>query len=293
MSNSKYSLSILYTAVLLLSLNGLFSKLIPLDAVTLIQVRSVMAAIALLVFALLGKRAFRLRSVKEYAGVYAVGVILGLHWISFYHSMQISTIAIGMLSLFTYPVITVFLEPFFSKKRIQRSDVAAAIFVFAGIAIMVGDDLNKINSAAMQGVIWGVLSALLFSMRNLLQKYNYANVLSDSLIFHQVIAIAFMLIVFIDVGSLVALKANDWILIVLLGVISTAAAHSLLSFSLKHLPAKTIAMISCLQPLLAAGFAWLVLDEVPTMGIVTGGLIIVSVAFYESVYHLSTRVKKV
>ncbi len=292
MTDSKHGLSILYVAVFLLSLNGLFSKLIPLDAVTVTQLRSVMAVLALLLFAVMRKRAIRLNSLREYIGVYLVGIVLGLHWVSFYHAMQISTVAIGMLSLFTYPVITVFLEPLFNKKVIKLVDIVAAFIVFAGIAIMVGEDLNQFDSAAMQGVFWGVISAFLFSLRNLLQKYNHASVPSDSLILHQVIAIAFMLVLLIDVDALISLQTNDWLLLVLLGAISTAMAHSLLSFSLKHLPAKSIAMISCLQPLAAAGFAWFILDEVPTVGIIVGGLIIVSVAFYESVTHVGLRNKK-
>jgi drug/metabolite transporter (DMT)-like permease len=262
MQDSKNGLSVLYIAVFLLSLNGLFSKLIPLDAVSVTQLRSVMAAIALLCFALLRKRACGLNGLKEVGGVYLVGVILGLHWMSFFHSMQVSSVAIGMLSLFTYPVITVFLEPLFTKNRVQIFDVLAAILVFVGIVVMVGEDISQLDSVAMQGVFWGVISAFLFSLRNLLQKYNHASVPSDSLILHQVIAIALMLVLFVDVDAVISFEINDWLLLILLGAISTAAAHSLLSYSLKHLPAKSIAMISCLQPLAAAGFAWLILDEV-------------------------------
>lgn len=289
MTNSKHGLSILYVAVFLLSLNGLFSKLIPLDAVSVTQLRSVLAALTLLGFALLRKRGLRLKNAKEYSGVYFVGIILGLHWVCFYHAMQVSTVAIGMLSLFTYPVITVFLEPLFNKKALKLADVFAAVAVFTGIAIMVGDDFNQFDSAAMQGVFWGVISAVLFSIRNLLQKYNHPNVTSDSLILHQVIAIACMLILFVDVDALQSLERNDWLLLLLLGAISTAMAHSLLAFSLKHIPAKSIAMISCLQPLVAAGFAWLIIDEEPSIGIIVGGLIIVSVALYESVTHASKK----
>jgi len=289
MTDSKHGLSILYVAVFLLSLNGLFSKLIPLDAVSVTQLRSVMAAVALLVFAYVRKRDFRLDGFKEYSGVYLVGVILGLHWICFYHAMQVSTVAIGMLSLFTYPVITVMLEPFFSKSKIQLSDIIAAFIVFTGIIIMLGDDLNQFDSSSMQGVFWGVLSAFLFSIRNLLQKYNHSGVSSDGLILHQVIAISFMLLIFVDLNAVAEFKLNDWLLLVVLGAISTAAAHSLLSYSLKHLAAKSIAMISCLQPLFAAFFAWIILDEEPTTGIMIGGLVIVSVAFYESVHGVAKR----
>ncbi len=286
MPHSKQGLSVLYIAVILLSLNGLFSKLIPLDAVSVTQLRSVIAAFSLLLFLLFRKRAYRIKSLREYIALYFIGVILGLHWVSFFHSMQVSTVAIGMLSLFTYPVITVLLEPLFTKQRIKTADIFAGIFVLLAVLIMVEDDLNRFDSNAMHGVFWGVVSAFLFSVRNLLQKHNHSSVPSDALIFHQTIAIAIMLLVFIDTSAVASLAINDWVLLVLLGAISTATAHSLLSYALKHLPARSIAMISCLQPLFAAGFAWMLLDEVPTAGIVIGGLIIISVAFYESIKKL-------
>lgn len=292
MTDSKNGLSILYVAVFLLALNGLFSKVIPLDAVSVTQLRSVMAAVSLFIFTLLRNRAYKLDNLKQMIGVYLIGVILGLHWVSFYHSMQVSTVAIGMLSLFTYPVITVVLEPFFNKQRIQIADIFAAILVLVGILVMVKDDLHQFDSSAVQGVVWGVISAFLFSIRNLLQKFYYPDVSSDRLIMHQVIAVAFMLFIFVDAPRVSQLEVNDWLLLILLGSISTAAAHSLLSYSLKHLAAKSVAMISCLQPLFATLFAWLLLDEVPTQAIVLGGLIIISVALYESINKAAIRKRK-
>ncbi|VAW66902.1 hypothetical protein MNBD_GAMMA09-3121 [hydrothermal vent metagenome] len=288
--DSKNSLGILYMAVFLLALNGLFSKLIPLDAVTITQLRSVLAAVSLTVFALLLKREPRLETARQYSGVYFTGVILGLHWITFFHSMQVSTVAIGMLSLFTYPVITVVLEAFFNKKRVSFVDVIAAVLVLLGVLIMVKEDLHQLDSDAVQGVFWGVISALLFSVRNLLQKYCFPSVPSDRLILHQVIVVAVLLFVFIDFSSVARLQVNDWFMLILLGAISTAAAHSLLSFSLKHISAKSTAMISCLQPLFAAVFAWLFLSETPTQSVVLGGLIIISVALYESLKKAGVKI---
>ena len=283
MTDTKNGLSILYVAVFLLALNGLFSKVIPLDAVSVTQLRSVLAAITLFLFALLRKREFRLSSARQYLGVYSIGIIMGLHWITFFHSMQVSTVAIGMLSLFTYPIITVLLEPFFNKIRVKTSDIVAGVVVLIGVLMMVKDDLHQFDSSVMQGVFWGVISAFLFSIRNLLQKYHHPAVSSDGLILHQVIAIALMLLVFVDYSEVASLESGDWLMLVLLGAVSTATAHSLLSYSLKHLPAKSVAMISCLQPLFATLFAWLLLNETPTQSIVLGGLIIVSVALYESI----------
>lgn len=289
MTESRHSLSILYLAVFLLALNGLFAKLIPLDATSITQLRSVLAGCTLLLLALLNRRRFLLDSPREYIGVYLIGAVLGLHWVSFFHSMQVSTVAIGMLSLFSYPVITVLIEPLFTRQKLQIADVLAGIVVLIGVFVMVRDDLQAFDNAAVQGVFWGVISAFLFAMRNLLQKYYYPAVSSDRLMLHQVIAISFMLLLFVDYPAVGDLSSGDWLTLLLLGTVSTAMGHTLLSYSLKSLPAKSIAMISCLQPIFATLFAWLLLQETPAISVLTGGAIIVSVALYESVKRSSRK----
>ena len=282
MSDSRQGLSVLYVAVLLLALNGLFSKLIPLDATSITQLRSVLAAITLLAFAILRKRQFLLDNKQQYIGIYAIGALLGLHWVCFFHSMQVSTVAVGMLSLFTYPMITVLLEPFYTKQKLLVSDIFAALVVLLGVFIMLGDKIAVFDSDIAQGVFWGVISAFLFALRNLMQKYYFSNVSSDRLMMHQVLAVAIMLLVFVDYPSTLSLTVNDWLTLLLLGVISTATAHTLLSYSLKYLAAKSVAMISCLQPFIATLVAWLILNEEPADTVLLGGCIIVSVALYES-----------
>jgi len=289
MTDTKNSMLILYAAVFLLALNGLFSKLIPLDAVSITQLRSIIAALTLLIFVAFRKRQYKLDSLKQYASVYAIGVILGMHWISFFHAMQVSTVAIGMLSLFTYPMITVLLEPFYNKQKIQLSDIVAALIVLLGVFMMLKDDLQSFDNVAVQGVFWGVVSAFLFALRNILQKYHHPQVNAERLMLHQLIAIALMLILFLDYTEVSLLNVTDWWVIVLLGVISTATAHTLLSYSLKHFDAKTVAMISCLQPFLASLFAWWILNEESSLAVLTGGAIVVSVAFYESLKKTVTQ----
>jgi len=291
MTDSKHGVTILYAAVFLLALNGLFSKIIPLDATSITQLRCALAAITLLLFALLGKRKYRLDNMRQYLGIYAIGAVLGLHWVAFFHSMQVSTVAIGMLSLFTYPMITVLLEPFYSKQKLLLPDIVAALVVLSGVFMMLKDEMHSFDSDIVQGVFWGVISAFLFALRNLLQKYYYPEVSADRLMMHQVIAIAIMLVLFVDYPAVNNLNSNDWLTLVLLGVISTATGHTLLSYSLKHLPAKSVAMISCLQPLLATLFAWLLLSEEPTRSVLIGGVIIISVALYESLQKAGGRRK--
>lgn len=284
-SSANIGLFALYGSIFLLALNGLFSKVIPLDATTVSQSRSVVACLVLVFIILLSKRSLRLASFKQVLGVYGLGVLLGLHWITYFHAMQISSVAIGMLSLYSYPVMIVVLEPVFKKHLPRLWDVVAALVVFGGVLLMVVDDLvsGNLSGHAFQGALFGVLSALVFSIRNTAQKYLFKNVDSLSLMAHQVCAIALMLIPFMDVSALISMNTQGWMLLILLGSISTAIAHTLLSVALKKLDAKSVALIGCLMPVVGSMLAWLILGEIPPLMVFVGGAVVLSVAFVETV----------
>lgn len=101
--------------------------------------------------------------------------------------------------------------------------------------------------------------------------------------FHQVVAVGLMLLVFVDYPEVWILSAADYLKLILLGIFSTAIAHTLLVFSLKQLPAKSVALISCLQPVIAVLLAWYVITEIPELSVIIGGGLVLSVAAYESI----------
>ncbi|EGG93297.1 Permeases of the drug/metabolite transporter (DMT) superfamily [gamma proteobacterium IMCC1989] len=280
----------LYTSIFLLGLNGLFSNGLPIDATTLTHIRSVFAGITLVLFIIFTQGTIKLPNVKSVFIVYGIGILLGLHWVTFFYAMQSASVAIGMLSLYTYPIITILIEPFFTRKKIQLLDIALAVLVLAGLCIIVSDHLDSVfsnndNTQSFNiiiGVVSGILSAAFFAFRNTLQKYCCSHVKSDTLMLHQMILITIMLFLFIDTPALSQLNNTQWFYVVILGVLTTAIAHTLLVKSYKLFAAKTVAMVSCLQPVLGSFFAWLILNESVSVYTAIGGSIILGVAIYES-----------
>ena len=282
MTSHRLGLSVLYLAIVLLALTGLYAKIIPLDAISIIQLRAIVATFGLSLFSLFRNRSFRLNKKRTYIGVYALGVLLGVHWVTFFHAMQVSSVAVGMLSMFSFPMITIFLEPLFTGQRWKGGDIFAGALTLAGLAVMVFQGETLAGGSISQGVLWGVMSAGLFSLRNLFQKYYFPQVSSDSLMFHQVVAVGIMLALLVDYPRVLSMAWIDFLKIVLLGIFSTAAAHTLLVYSLKQLPAKSVALISCLQPVIATFLAWFFVQETPASAVMLGGGIVLAVAAYES-----------
>jgi drug/metabolite transporter (DMT)-like permease len=73
-------------------------------------------------------------------------------------------------------------------------------------------------------------------------------------------------------------KAEDILLLIILGVICTAASHSLFIKGMRFIKAQTASIISSLEPVYGIILALLFLGEIPETRTILGGLIILGTA---------------
>ena len=110
----------LHLAVFLFGISGLFGKLIAAGPGTIVAGRTAFAAIAIYAGFRFFSRKITAGSKKTLAVMAASGFVLALHWVSFFHSIQISTVAIGLIGFATFPVFVTFAEPFLSGQSTRR-----------------------------------------------------------------------------------------------------------------------------------------------------------------------------
>ena len=279
MQSQQQSLLYLHIAVLLFGGTALFAKLIGLNALDITVYRAAIAGIAIFILLNLQKKPIKLNKPKDYFIAILLGVAVGIHWVTYFAGMQMAGITIGMLAFFSYPVITVFLEPLFHKSKPKLKDILSAAVVILGIYLLVptaslGDDVTL-------GVVTGVISALFFSIRNITHKRFFSQYGGPQTMFYQTLVASLILCAFIDV-PVYEVSNHDLLLILIAGVIFTATPHSLFAASLKHLSAATAGLISCLQPLYGTILAIIILHERPSVMTLIGGALIVSAACFET-----------
>ncbi|WP_095506323.1 DMT family transporter [Paraferrimonas sedimenticola] len=286
LSNSP--LTQLHTAVLLFGGTALFSKLVPLPALDITFWRCAMAAIAIALIIRLSGQKLRLQATKDYGWAFVLGTLVCLHWVTYFASMQMSTVAIGVIAFFSYPVMVVLMEPYFTGNKLAPVDLLAAILVFSGIALMMPD--FDLSNEITQGVLLGVLSAALFSVRNLLYKRHFSQYSGQQAMMYQSLVAVLILAPFVGEQHL-EMAFDDWGLLAMLALLFTALPHSMFNAALSQLPAKTVGLINCLQPLYATALALIVLAEVPSVTTLLGGALVVSTAMYETQKTRKTRRK--
>ena len=283
MTDQQQSLLFLHTSVLLFGGTALFSKLIGLSALDITVYRTGVAAIVLFILLTLQKKQITLASAKDYSIAILLGVVVGIHWVTYFAGMQMAGVTVGVIAFFTYPVITVFLEPLLSRSKISRKpkvkDIIVAFIVLIGIFLLI-PEINLGNQATL-GIATGILSAFFFSLRNILHKNYFSHYSGPHTMLYQTLVAFLMLGLFIEVPPM-EVTNHDWLLIVLVGVVFTAMPHALFASSLRHLSATTAGLISCLQPLYGGVLAFLLLNERVNLQTVIGGFLVISAALFET-----------
>lgn len=270
----------IHSAVFLFGLAGLFGKLINLPSTIIVLGRVLFASIFLIAILLYFKQSIKLNRKKDYLYLAALGILLALHWATFFQSIQVSTVAIGLLSFSTFPVFSTFLEPYFFKEKLRTQNVVVALITLAGIYLVV-PELSFGNNIT-QGVLWGISSGFTFAILSILNR-KYVKQYSPLVIaFYQDAIATIVLLPFLFLIP-ISFHTNDILLLVLLGVVFTALAHTLFIKGLTKVKAQTASIIACLEPVYGIVFALIILNEVPDIRVIAGGVIILGCTLYASI----------
>lgn len=114
-------------AILLISTSGVLGRFISMPPPVTIWLRCLMAAIILGAFCWYKKIDLKIAHKKDWLTIIISGLFFGAHWITYFYALHLTNVAIGMLSLFTYPVITALLEPLFFKTSLNKKHVVFGI----------------------------------------------------------------------------------------------------------------------------------------------------------------------
>lgn len=269
---------------------ALFAKLIDLPVSAIIFGRSAVAALAILVFMLSARQSLRVAKRRDLVALTGLGVVLAVHWLAYFQSIQVSTVAVGVIALHTYPIMTVLVEPLVDRSRIHVVDIGLAFVVLAGIIVLVPE--FSLESETTRGVLWGVGSAVLFTARNLTVRRYVQRYSGATIMFYQTAVSAAVILPVLLIAGTLGQTAREWPLLLLLGTVFTALAQSLYASSLRNLSAKSVSIIATLIPLYSTIMAFLVLDEVPTVRTIAGGLLVIVAVMVETVRASSRKPRR-
>ena len=264
-------------AVLLFGLAGLFAKWINLPSIYITFGRVFFSSLALGLYMLIRRHNIRIADRKDFGLLAFAGAILALHWWSFLESIQLSTVAIGTITFSSFPLFVTFLEPLVFHQRLERRNVIMAMIVLIGVIITIPE--FSLENSMFIGILVGMLSALAYAVLTVMNK-SFAEKYSGTVTAFYEQAVAALVLLPFALHTKIQPTPADIGLLLFLGIITTATAHTLFINSLKVLPAQLAGVCSSMETVYGILFALLLLGEVPSVREIIGAIIILCVVVF-------------
>lgn len=261
-------------AVLFFGLAGVLGKLTGLPSPLIVLGRVAFATPALFVILRRRGQTLRTRRFRHTALLVAQGGLLALHWTAFFQAINVSTVAIGLLSFSSFPLFTAVLEPALLRQRANRAQILGALCVLPGVYLLAPG--FTLSSAATRGVLWGLLAGATFALLSVSNRWLARSYPSAVISWYQDATAALVLcpvLLFAHPERLFAFR--QLALLLVLGVVCTAVAHTLFIEGMRHVTAQLASLIATLEPVWGILFGFALLGEVPVARTLLGGAIII------------------
>ena len=267
-------------AMVFMSTSGVLGRYISLPPPLTIWGRCLVACLLLYIYCKYKGITIKMNLAHDGGALGIAAVLLVGHWITYFYALHLSNVAIGMLSLFTYPVFTSFLEPLLLRTKFDYSHIGLGILAFLGIYLLAPE--FSLENNYFLGILFGLLSSLLYALRNILLKKKVGRYHGSVLMFYQLFFGALILLplpFMLDTSA----ASQHWPAIIALALITTAIGHTMFIMGLKHFSVTTTSIISSIQPIYGIVLGIIFLNEIPEWNTVLGGSIILATVVIESV----------
>jgi len=276
----------LHVIIFMWGFTGILGKLIHLNDLVIVWYRVIVAASALACYFIWTKKSFFFP--KQHAWkVILVGCIVAGHWMTFYHSIQLSTASLGILCLSTTTLHVTWIEPIVMKRKFSWVEFLFGILVILGI-YFVSHDFNHTEKTALYFGLFSAFLAACFSVFNgrIAQDMESAHIT----LYELITGIIFVGIVLMANGmmqaSYLAFSFSDALWLLFLGVVCTSFAFLMTIEIVKKLGAFTVSLSINLEPVYTIILAIFILKEHKLLNInfYLGSIVIILVVIANGLY---------
>lgn len=287
---------LLHLIIFMWGFTGILGVLISIDAEPIVWYRLVIASVSLGIFMLFMKRSFAVSSKKRLFSILLVGIIVGLHWLTFYQSIKLSTASLGIICLSTTTIHVTWLEPIILKKKFNVFEFLLGVCVVPGI-YLVADDFSGNDYLALAIGLTSALFAALFAVFN--AKFVEDDKPSVITFYEMISAMVVLTALLIFQGrmnaSLFQISLSDFLWLLFLGIFCTSLAFLVVVQIVKTLGSFTVSLSINLEPVYTILLAIFILHENDSLGssFYLGAGIILSVVLVNAILKAPQVKKKI
>jgi len=213
-------------------------------------------------------------------GLVAVaGFFLALHFASWVTSLEYTSVLISGVLVTTTPIWVALLEVFVLRARISRRVIVGLLVAFTG-GVMIGlsgdvaDDV--VAGDSLIGAALSVIGAVTVAVYLIIGRKLRASIALTPYVWlvYGFAALVLSIGVLLSGTQIVGHSPNGYFWIVVLALVPQLVGHSSLNYALAYLPATLVSVATQLEPVLSTAVALVIFSEIPGVGQVIGGVVI-------------------
>jgi drug/metabolite transporter (DMT)-like permease len=282
----------IHLCVALWGFTAILGKLITLDSLPLVLWRMGVVALVLLILPSIWRRLrqMSLRLLAAYAGI---GVLVALHWLTFYGAIKLANASVAVTCIATVPVFLAIAEPVLAGRRFQPKELLLGLLALPGIMLVVGGTPDSMNAGIAMGIVSAMFVALFAGLnKRLVLRADPLTVTAIEMAAGALVLllVAVLLTQFDNLPNIAGIMENreeifalpqgrDILWLAILAFACTLLPFALSLIALRHLSAYASALAVNLEPVYAIVLAAVLLNEQQELspGFYLGAILIIAV----------------
>jgi len=212
---------------------------------------------------------------KDIIELVVIGLILGSHFGFWISSVKATSVAASVLLGTCHIVYVSIIGWLVFGESLNKKGILGTLLALSGIIILFGGDLLQ-DPGNFQGNLLAFVSGILAGLYYLggrkhrkkisLPTYAFIVYLSS--------AVAMWIVVLIQGLEYQNISNSEFQLFFLMALVPTLLGHTMQNWALAFLPAYVISITLLVEPIGSGILAWLIFDEIPSLGVLVGGIIV-------------------
>ncbi|MCB8818243.1 DMT family transporter [Desulfosporosinus shakirovi] len=253
---------------------GVFTRSIPLSALSLAFLRALIALPVLFVVMKMKKGdQVKWTLLKPYL---ISGVLLGFGWLTLFYGFKHTSISSAVMIYNMCPVYVMIAAPLLLKETISKIQIAVIFISFLGLCLIIGH--NLLEGHGYLGLALSAVSGMLYAAIVLINRSIKVRVDNQTATFVQIFAAMIVLLPFVLIDGtilrVVDLDARAVTYTILLGILHTSVAYTMFFSLYTHMKSVEIVSYSYLEPLFGIIFSVIFVGETLTLPQIMGGILI-------------------
>lgn len=284
----------LHLLVFIAGFTAVLGELISIDAVPLVWFRMLIAGILMFLYIKVRKVKLNI-SFSTFFKFSLAGIIIALHWITFFEAIKQSNISITLAMFSTGAFFASLIEPLFFKRKIIKYEIIFGVLVILGVWLITQTEIKYIN-----GIVLGILSALFSTLFAVINGKFVERHSASTISFYEFVSGVFFITIFILFfgegfnEEFFNLSNSDWTYLIILGSICTAYAFIAAVYVMKFISPYTVVLTYNLEPIYGIALAIILFPAKEKMSIefYFGAAIIISTVILNGILKNSKNSKR-